>query len=90
MVADAVSLEHVIGDDVTLAEDRGVFLTTTWRMHPDVCNFISDQIYEGRLTYHPNCERQTNSAERDCVGLRQSTRTIQPPRPKRPNSSPSG
>jgi AAA domain len=55
-------LEHVIGDDVTLAEDRGVFLSTTWRMHPDVCYFISDQIYEGRLTYHPNCEWQSTTA----------------------------
>ena len=46
-------LEHVVGDDVTLADDRGVFLSTTWRMHPDVCDFISDQIYEGRLTLPP-------------------------------------
>src|SRR6185503_2435320 len=55
-------LEHVIGDDVTLAEDRGVFLSTTWRMHPDVCNFIADPIYEGRLTYHPTCEQQSTTA----------------------------
>ncbi|OBB19705.1 hypothetical protein A5761_00735 [Mycolicibacterium setense] len=55
-------LEHVVGDDITLAEDRGVFLATTWRMHPDVCTFISEQIYEGRLTYHPNCARQSTSA----------------------------
>ncbi len=41
-------LEHVLGDDVTMPEDRGVFLTETRRMHPDVCSFISDEIYEGR------------------------------------------
>lgn len=55
-------LEHVVGDDVTLADGRGVFLSTTWRMHPDVCDFISDQIYEGRLSYQPNCKRQSTSA----------------------------
>jgi predicted RecB family nuclease len=55
-------LEHVVGEDVTLAKDRGVFLSTTWRMHPDVCGFISEQIYEGRLTYHPDCARQSTSA----------------------------
>ncbi|MEW2481735.1 TM0106 family RecB-like putative nuclease [Mycobacterium sp. NPDC049093] len=55
-------LEHVVGEDVTLANDRGVFLSTTWRMHPDVCAFISEQIYEGRLTYHPNCARQSTTA----------------------------
>lgn len=55
-------LEHIVGEDVTLADDRGVFLSTTWRMHPDVCGFISEQIYEGRLTYHPDCARQTTAA----------------------------
>jgi len=54
-------LEHVVGDDVTLAEDRGVFLSTTWRMHPDICDFISGQIYEGRLRYQSNCKRQSTS-----------------------------
>lgn len=51
-------LEHVIGDDVTLPPDRGVFLTQTRRMHPDVCRFISEEIYEGRLGSHPDCARQ--------------------------------
>ncbi|WP_163745908.1 TM0106 family RecB-like putative nuclease [Mycolicibacterium helvum] len=55
-------LEHIVGENVTLADDRGVFLTETWRMHPDVCGFISEQIYEGRLTHHPDCERQSTSA----------------------------
>lgn len=52
-------LEHVAGEDNTLSDDRGVFLSTTWRMHPDVCNFISEQIYEGRLASHPDTERQS-------------------------------
>ena len=52
-------LEHVLGDDVTLPPDRGVFLTQTRRMHPDVCRFISAEIYEGRLDSHPDCARQS-------------------------------
>ena len=28
-------------------------------MHPDVCRFISEQIYEGRLGSHPSCARQS-------------------------------
>ena len=51
-------LEHVLGEDVTMPPDRGVFLTETRRMHPDVCRFISDEIYEGRLESHPDCARQ--------------------------------
>jgi uncharacterized protein len=35
-----------------------VFLGETWRMHPDICRFISEQIYEGRLVSHPSCAIQ--------------------------------
>lgn len=52
-------LEHVLGDDATIPAERGVFLAETRRMHPDVCAFISDEIYEGRLTSHPSCTQQT-------------------------------
>ena len=55
-------LEHVLGESVTLPDDRGVFLTQTRRMHPDVCRFISEEIYEGRLGYHEDCARQTTIA----------------------------
>ncbi|WP_231973709.1 MULTISPECIES: TM0106 family RecB-like putative nuclease [unclassified Mycobacterium] len=52
-------LEHVLGEEVTLPNDRGVFLAETRRMHPDICGFVSAEIYEGRLGYHKNCARQT-------------------------------
>jgi uncharacterized protein len=52
-------LQHVLGDDATMPADRGVFLTETRRMHPDVCQFISDEIYDGRLHSHPSCAQQT-------------------------------
>ena len=39
-------------------EDYGIFLGETRRMHPDVCSFISDSIYEGRLASHPDCSTQ--------------------------------
>jgi uncharacterized protein len=51
-------LEHVLGQGATMPPDRGVFLRETRRMHPDVCRFISDQIYEGRLLSHPSCAAQ--------------------------------
>ena len=55
------ALAHIIGDDVTLPENRGVFIRETRRMHPDICRFISDQIYEGQLTWHQNCEQQNTA-----------------------------
>lgn len=52
-------LEHVLREDATMPPHRGVFLTETRRMHPEVCTFISEEIYEGRLTSHPSCADQT-------------------------------
>jgi superfamily I DNA and/or RNA helicase len=43
------ALEFVLGDMATVPPDRGIFLAATRRMHPDVCRFISDAVYEGRL-----------------------------------------
>ena len=50
-------LEHLL-DGPTVGEDRGLFLARTWRMHPDICSFISDLAYDGRLISAPGCERQ--------------------------------
>ena len=55
-------LEHILGEAVTMPDDRGVFLSETRRMHDDVCVFISDQIYEGKLTPHSDCKRQATVA----------------------------
>lgn len=55
-------LEHVLGEHVTLPDDRGVFLSETWRMHPKVCRFISEHIYEGRLRSHADCDQQSTVA----------------------------
>jgi uncharacterized protein len=42
-------LEYLLDDSATVPEDLGVFLGQTRRMHPDVCRFVSDAVYEGRL-----------------------------------------
>ncbi|MGC8498992.1 MAG: TM0106 family RecB-like putative nuclease [Acidimicrobiales bacterium] len=52
-------LAHVLGPHATIPTSAGVFLTESRRMHPDVCRYISHQIYEDRLTSHPACARQT-------------------------------
>lgn len=56
----ASALEHLLGSGVrTFPDDRGVLLDTTWRMHPDVCGFISDVMYDGKLSSHQSCHGQT-------------------------------
>jgi superfamily I DNA and/or RNA helicase len=56
--AGATALEHVLGGRRTVPPDRGLLLDRTWRMHPDVCAFISEQVYEGRLTSQDHLDVQ--------------------------------
>ncbi len=56
--ANLSCLEWVLGDHATIPPDRGIFLPVTRRMHPEVCRFISDQVYDGRLDSHPDTARQ--------------------------------
>ncbi len=42
----------------TLPNELGVFLGESYRMHPDVCRFISEGIYEGRLGSKGECAQQ--------------------------------
>jgi hypothetical protein len=51
-------LEWMLAGHATVPPDRGIFLATTRRMHPDVGHFISEQVYEGRLVSHPDTARQ--------------------------------
>jgi superfamily I DNA and/or RNA helicase len=51
-------LEHLLGDAHTIPPDRGLFLERTFRLHPDVADFVSEAFYEGRLRAADGCERQ--------------------------------
>jgi predicted RecB family nuclease len=51
-------LEHLLGERQTVDPERGVFLAETWRMHPDVAEFVSELMYDGRLRSAPGRERQ--------------------------------
>jgi len=56
--ADASALAHLLGDHATMPADLGLFLDTTYRMHPAVCEFISDVVYDGKLESRPGLEQQ--------------------------------
>lgn len=51
-------LDYLLDGTPTIAADRGVFLARTWRMHPQVCSFISQAVYEGQLSSAPGTERR--------------------------------
>lgn len=43
------SLVYLLRGHAVVPPDLGVFLETTYRLHPDVCEFISEAFYEGQL-----------------------------------------
>ncbi|MFL6247891.1 MAG: TM0106 family RecB-like putative nuclease [Thermoanaerobaculia bacterium] len=51
-------LEHLLGSHNTVPPDRGIFLEESWRMHPDVCAFVSEIVYESRLRWATECTNQ--------------------------------
>src|SRR5205085_9689432 len=43
------ALDHLMQSWATVPPDRGIFLARTWRTHPELCRFISDDFYDVRL-----------------------------------------
>jgi len=52
------ALQHLLSDHATVPPERGVFLSETRRMHPDLCAFVSAAVYDGRLRSAPGTEVQ--------------------------------
>jgi uncharacterized protein len=80
------ALEYILEERQTIPSEAGLFLERTFRMHPDVCGFISEVAYEGRLAADPTCAVQMlgNGSPIGGTGIRQvpvehySNRTISP------------
>jgi uncharacterized protein len=61
-------LEHLLDRDATIPPERGMFIEHTRRMHPDVCEFISEVIYDGRLESFEDMARQALDAGGELTG----------------------
>jgi predicted RecB family nuclease len=64
--ADDSVLQHLLGGDHTVPPHRGIFLGVSHRMHPQICSFVSQAMYDGRLhassacaTHRIVCQEQT-------------------------------
>ncbi len=71
--ADRSALGHVLGDNATIPSERGLFLETTWRLHPALCEFTSEAFYDDRLESEPHLHIQrleATDAALDGVGPR--------------------
>lgn len=69
---DISALHHILGEEQTLAADRGLFLAETWRLHPSICTYTSELFYAGRLHPHPGleCQAVRSSGRIHGTGLR--------------------
>ncbi len=52
------TLEYLLGDWPTIPPELGLFLDRTYRLHPALCDFVSDAFYEGRLSPAPRVENR--------------------------------
>ena len=43
------SLDYLLGEKPTIPKDIGILLPKTYRLHPDICDFVSKKVYEGRI-----------------------------------------
>jgi predicted RecB family nuclease len=69
---DKSSLDHLIRNQQTMPSTTGLFLETTYRLHPTVCAFISEVFYDGKLDPDDSTKRQDLAVrnENGGVGLR--------------------
>jgi predicted RecB family nuclease len=52
------ALDHLLEGHAVVPPERGIFLSKTWRMHPDLCSFISAAVYESKLHSEAGCATQ--------------------------------
>jgi hypothetical protein len=52
------TLQYYLQGHATIPPELGIFLDRSYRMHPDVCSFISETVYEGRLRSIEDTARQ--------------------------------
>jgi superfamily I DNA and/or RNA helicase len=59
---EASVLEHLLAGRATIPPEQGLFLERTFRLHPDICDYISEEFYESRLWPDPITATRTTPA----------------------------
>ena len=69
---DVSALAHLLDGHATIDPAKGLFLKETWRLHPDICAFISELFYDARLAARLENQKQHLNAKSflDGSGLR--------------------
>ena len=56
--SEVSALYHLLDGEDTIPANQGLFLTETYRLHPDIATFTSEIYYEGKVGARPGLERQ--------------------------------
>jgi predicted RecB family nuclease len=56
--AERSALSHLLDGAATIQPASGLFLETTWRLHPHLCRYTSETFYDGRLRPEPHLGQQ--------------------------------
>jgi len=62
-------LDHVIQYEPTMPVHYGLFLETTYRLHPSVCAYISEAFYDGKLEPDESTKSQALATSNGSGGL---------------------
>ena len=60
---DLSALAHLLDGHATIDPGKGLFLEETWRLHPNICAFISELFYDRRLVARPENQKQRLNTE---------------------------
>jgi len=60
------ALEHILDGQQTMQEDQGIFLETTWRMHPSINSIVSELFYQNRLRTEAHLSKQNLVGNDSC------------------------
>ncbi len=66
--SDVSALEHILKGAKTIQSDRGLFLDTTWRLHPEICRFTSEVYYENKLCPEKDNKNQKLNSDSEFTG----------------------
>ena len=63
-------LDYLLQDQATISPEMGIFLPKTYRMHPDVCSIISNQVYDSRLVSAEETSKHIISIPPDIIPIK--------------------
>lgn len=55
------ALDYILNGQQTISAEQGLFLSETWRLHPQICAFTSEMFYESRLNSIPGSSGRKSS-----------------------------